>query len=64
MSSMFSKPKTPKIPPVTEIEDVEVVKEEAEEAKQKEKKRLASMQGRSATMFAGITNVLKKRLGE
>lgn len=67
MSSVLGiKTKTPKIPPPVEAkpeEEVRVITEEAEKARRRERKRLLAG-GRRATILSGITQALKKRLGE
>ncbi len=66
MSSIFSRPKLPDIPPAVEPkpkEEIQVITEEAEEARRRERKRLFTG-GRRATILSGITQALKRRLGE
>ena len=64
MSGAFSKPKKAKMPKQEKIEEVQKVEDDASDEQDREKKKQLLMGGRQSTMLAGITNALKKRLGE
>lgn len=61
MSSLFKTPKQ-ETPPQQITEKPEVVEDEEEEVKRR--KSASVPKGRSDTILSGISNVLKKRLGE
>jgi hypothetical protein len=64
MSGVFSSPKTPKLPKEPEpVEEISTVTEDAA-ITQKRKKKGIRQSGRQSTVLSGITNALKKRLGE
>jgi len=64
MSNLVRAPDTSKLPDVREIAPIQKVIDSESEAdvKRRKKKQLADI-GRKQTMFAGIKNALKKRLG-
>jgi hypothetical protein len=63
-SKILGKPEKPDLPPPPEeIEEVEEIEEDAGQAARRQKKKILSG-GRRKTILSGITQALKKRLGE
>ena len=63
MSGIFSKPSVPDIPEPEPVEEIATVEEDAEVAKKRERKKFVQA-GRKSTILSGISQALKKRLGE
>lgn len=63
MGGVFSSPKSPKIPAQQVAEEPQVIQEDETEVKRK-KRKLLETQGRSENILAGLSNALKKKLGE